>query len=718
VFQQPLEYLEAELRRLDWLLHRQILRLRAAYQLSLDEFRGLYISDDHVDHLIRAQADVGASDVTVEELTRRSQVLRKENAEQVPATMPWRRLAARYGLDPFEQDVVLLAVAPELDLKYETLLAYLNNDVTRKYPTRDLALRLFCDNAGERAARRCQLQDEAILFREGCGLLQPFESPSGATWLAAGFRPLPGLADVLLGQRPHDSRLAGFVETLYPQPDDDGLPLPADVERQIESLVNCGPADCLVVLDGLDESAQRRAAERLCARLGIPLLLVDIVAARSAAPAGAVWGNWVLAQQRLTGAAVLLHGCEALLHADRSLLPDTQKLIDRFAAAGGPVLMSAASHKMRWTNLLQGHRRVLVRCDYPSAAHRRQLWHHCLARDDCHVDAESVEILAQRYVLTSGQIADAVSTAADAERLGVPAAAPLSLSSLARAVRAQSRGALEELAVVVQSPHGWDALVLPKSTDRQVKNIAAAMRNSHVVYGDWGFAERLTCGCGVKALFSGPPGTGKTMTAGVIARDLNLDLYVIELSQIVSKYIGDTERNLDRIFRAARNANAILFFDEADALFGKRSEVKDAHDRYANIEVAYLLQKVESHEGHVILASNLKKNIDEAFSRRLHYVVEFPRPDAEHRERLWRGMIPGQAPLSADVDFPFLAQQFDLTGGDIQNIVLDAAFLAAENGQALTMEMMIQAVSRQMIKKGKIPAPADFKQYRPVSMPT
>lgn len=153
MFQQPLEYLEAELRRLDWLLHRQILRLRAAYQLSLDEFRGLYISDDHVDHLIRAQADVGASDVTVEELTRRSQVLRKENAEQVPATMPWRRLAARYGLDPFEQDVVLLAVAPELDLKYETLLAYLNNDVTRKYPTRDLALRLFCDNAGERPPR-------------------------------------------------------------------------------------------------------------------------------------------------------------------------------------------------------------------------------------------------------------------------------------------------------------------------------------------------------------------------------------------------------------------------------------------------------------------------------------------------------------------------------------------------------------------------------------
>src|SRR5205085_11756538 len=213
--------------------------------------------------------------------------------------------------------------------------------------------------------------------------------------------------------------------------------------------------------------------------------------------------------------------------------------------------------------------------------------------------------------------------------------------------------------------HAWDDLVLPTATLRQVREVAAAIRHRHVVYEEWGFGERVPAGRGLKVLFAGASGTGKTMTAGVIARDLGLDLYRIDLAGGVSKYIGETEKNLDRIFRAARSSNALLFFDEADALFGKRSEVKDAHDRYANIEVAYLLQKMEEHEGAVILASNLSKNIDQAFSRRLHYILEFPRPDAPLRERLWQTILPPEVPINSDVDFGFLGRQFDLAGGDI-----------------------------------------------------
>jgi SpoVK/Ycf46/Vps4 family AAA+-type ATPase len=212
-------------------------------------------------------------------------------------------------------------------------------------------------------------------------------------------------------------------------------------------------------------------------------------------------------------------------------------------------------------------------------------------------------------------------------------------------------------------------------------------------------------------LFTGASGTGKTMTAGVIARYLGLDLYKIDLSSVVSKYIGETEKNLDRIFRTTRASNAILFFDEADALFGKRSEVKDSHDRYANIEVAYLLQKVDEHEGAVILASNLSKNIDTAFSRRMHYVVEFPLPDESHREQLWRVMFPAQVPMGKDLDFAFLARQFPLAGGDIRNVVLDAAFLAAQDGRVVRMQHVICALARQVLKQGKAPSPAEFKQY-------
>jgi SpoVK/Ycf46/Vps4 family AAA+-type ATPase len=201
------------------------------------------------------------------------------------------------------------------------------------------------------------------------------------------------------------------------------------------------------------------------------------------------------------------------------------------------------------------------------------------------------------------------------------------------------------------------------------------------------------------------------MTAAVVARDLKLDLYKIDLSAVVSKYIGETEKNLDRIFAAARSSNAILFFDEADALFGKRSQVTDAHDRYANIEVAYLLQALEEHEGVVILATNARKHIDEAFVRRLHYIVEYPLPDEVLRERLWRSIYPAATPVDADVDPTFLARQFAISGGDIRNVALDAAFLAADDGQVITMRHLIVAMARQSIKHGRIPSAADFRQY-------
>jgi SpoVK/Ycf46/Vps4 family AAA+-type ATPase len=221
---------------------------------------------------------------------------------------------------------------------------------------------------------------------------------------------------------------------------------------------------------------------------------------------------------------------------------------------------------------------------------------------------------------------------------------------------------------------------------------------------------------GLKVLFSGSSGTGKTMTASVIANDLGLDLYKIDLQGVVSKYIGETEKNLERIFRAAYCSNAILFFDEADALFGKRSEVKDAHDRYANIEVSYLLQKMEDFDGVVILASNWSKNIDDAFARRMQYVVDFPLPDEAQRARLWQGMLPAELPLGDDIDVGFMAKQFTVAGGDIKNVALDAAFLAAQNGQVVTMKQLIQAMARQQMKQGRIPSVADFKQYFAVMM--
>ena len=257
------------------------------------------------------------------------------------------------------------------------------------------------------------------------------------------------------------------------------------------------------------------------------------------------------------------------------------------------------------------------------------------------------------------------------------------MAELFEAARSRSDAALVGLARKIEPIHDWDQIVLPADSIAQLREICAQVVQRHRVLDEWGFARTQSLGKGVSALFAGPSGTGKTMAAEIIARELGLDLYKIDLSGVVSKYIGETEKNLERIFAAAENANAILFFDEADALFGKRSEVRDSHDRYANIEIAYLLQRMEQYEGVAILATNLRQNMDEAFVRRLQFVVEFPFPDEEQRARIWPLLFPAEAERSPDIDFDMLARQFRVTGGSIKNIVLGAAFLAASEAEPI-----------------------------------
>jgi SpoVK/Ycf46/Vps4 family AAA+-type ATPase len=287
-------------------------------------------------------------------------------------------------------------------------------------------------------------------------------------------------------------------------------------------------------------------------------------------------------------------------------------------------------------------------------------------------------------------------------------------SQLAAAARCCSDASLARLAQKLQLPFEWKDLILPPGVVRRLQDIVLAIRNRHVVFGDWGYA-RLAGGFGLRVLFAGPSGTGKTMAAATVARELGIDIFRVDISQTVSKYIGETEKNLDRIFNAAATSNAILFFDEADALFGKRSEVKDAHDRYSNIETSYLLQKIEDYQGIVFLASNLSRNMDTAFARRLNFVLDFPLPEKADRERLWRSMLDGAMPLADDIDFGFLAAQFTLSGGEIRNVVLDAAFHAARGGErGLAMENLIVALGRQLTKQGRAPSATEFKQHHSV----
>jgi AAA+ superfamily predicted ATPase len=276
------------------------------------------------------------------------------------------------------------------------------------------------------------------------------------------------------------------------------------------------------------------------------------------------------------------------------------------------------------------------------------------------------------------------------------------------AVRRLVAGRLERLARRIRPRHTWDDIILSPDRLDQLRGIVARYRHSEKVYDDWGF--RAIPSRGLVALFSGPSGTGKTLAAEILAGALGLDVFKLDLSAVVSKYIGETEKNLEQIFEAAGAGNVVLFFDEADSLFGKRSEVKDARDRYANIEVSYLLQRLEAYDGIVILATNFEKNVDDAFLRRIHERIDFIVPGPDEREAIWRRNLPTTAPVD-ELDLVWLARRFEMSGGQIRNAVIHAAFLAASDGSNLTMTAAVRGVARELRKGGRLLKPSDFGQY-------
>jgi len=652
------------LRRLDAALAREVLRLRARYQLSLDEFRGLYVSDEQVDALLERN-DSGPTDWTG-----------LPPLEQHPTI---DAILTRFGLDQTAADILLLALAPDIDPGYAPLFAYLNDDVRRRWPSIDLARRLFGDTEDCATA----LAPDGPLF--GPGLLLPHDPSEGRTPLPLlEFAANPVLGEHLLGAAVTARR--GLVVEQSADFDDAGSLTP------LAAAIAAGETP-LVILTGTRTDERIVAVQRLARQLD--RRVARLALAGNALPVALIRDGILLA--RLEDAVLLIESDASGLIASASAL------------RSAPVaIFLRAPEDAAWRPSLAGLSAVEIAFPLPDGAARRRLWAAALQRAGLLADPAALAEVADRFRLSAQQI-DAAATSLRLE-LGLRPGehATSSTEALLAAARHQAGAELAGLAQRIVPGHGWSDLVLPPASLRQLHHLGGAIRHRERVFSEWGFGG----GPGITALFSGSPGTGKSMSAGVLAREAGLDLWRIDLSSVVSKYIGETEKQLDRIFALARDGNAILFFDEADALFGKRSEVKDAHDRYANIEVAFLLQRLEAFDGVVILASNLARNVDQAFSRRLHFVIEFPLPDAGLRERLWRASIPSTAPLAADVDLDFLAHQFAFAGGDIRVAALDAAFAAAADDAPIDMARLVQAVARQLLKQGKVPTARDFRQYQ------
>jgi Winged helix domain, variant/ATPase family associated with various cellular activities (AAA) len=635
-----------------------------------DPFAGLYVT--------RAQVDRSLSRKPGEPEFAVNQAHRAEPAEL-------GTLRSTCGLNDFDINVILLALGPEFDARYERIYAFLQDDVTRKRPTVDLALNLFCASAEERLEHRARLSPASPLLRNS---LIRVENEGAASFPGRPIVLEDRVASFLLGSGAIDDRLSPFARIEEPHRQEMGDGFPSGLDDLIR---RCNESQERLLLCFHDASAatRRAAALQLADAVGVRLLIVDVGRALPAIEGPDKLFRLIVREAWLQDAILFLDGADAID-------ANAAKHLGNALVIPGIVLVLSTSHA--WHAETGALPDVLnVRFELPSWESRRAFWQAEVERAELPMVAETLDKLAGSFRLDWAQISNAVAIARQRERLSPGDA----VEKVFGAARAQTGDALAGLARKIIPVNCWDDLVLPADVVALLREITSRALGQHHVLQRWGFDRKLSSGKGVTALFCGASGTGKTLAAEILARELRLDLYKIDLAGVVSKWIGETEKNLDRIFAAAEGANATLLFDEADALFGKRSEVRDSLDRYANLEVSYLLQKMEQFEGVAILATNLRQNLDDAFLRRLAFTVQFPFPDVASRRRIWAEIWPVQTPLNDKVDFDWLAHRFVLSGGNIRNIALASAYLAAEENSAVTMSHLIHATRREFQKMGK-----------------
>lgn len=709
-------YLEAELARVDLLIRREVRRWVLAGQDPNDDYRGMYIAQTEAVALLErpfgvswgqwvelppdeADAIEAAFDQATQQLAAMAQHFDAQGL--APRLL---ELARSFELDRTALDILLLCVAPAFDTKYERLYGYLQDNVMRRRPSVRLVLDLLGGVGAAKFALAPYLEADAPLFAHRLieHVIEP--PPANAHWLNQTLHVDETVVAWLRGGYTHHGMLAGHVRLETVEPTCTDHILAGAFAQQTQAW--CEDKAPLLAFYGADRTRQDAAARCVAQRMGKPLLIVAIDRAVEMQPARGEIVRVALRDARLTGAVAYLCGWETCLNEDRAAAPE---VLSAICDHPGPVVLAADS---RWQPGGIDRTRAVqwAAFDMPTTTERQALWRHFLHQRSDGVspliDDAVVDELAAHFILTAGKIRDAVAAACDMAGRRAPTA-----DELFATARAYSNPRLSALARKIEPRFAWDDIVLPENQLAILHELVAAVRHRPQVLETWGVGRKLVASAGVTVLFAGPPGTGKTMAAEVIARSLGLDLYKIDLAQVVSKYIGETEKNLERIFSEAASSNAILFFDEADAIFGKRSEVKDAHDRYANIEVSYLLQRMEQYDGVTILATNLRANLDEAFTRRLQFVVDFPFPQAADRLRIWQTLLPPETPCAADIDFGVLAQRFELSGGAIRNILVSAAYLAADNGQVVTMAHLLHGTRRELQKMGRMVGEGEFSSF-------
>ena len=582
---------------------------------------------------------------------------------------PLDLLCATFGLTGFERDVLLLCAGVELDADCAALVARIQQGAP---PTAALAL-----------AALPEAHWSAMIPTGPLRYWRLIELASASSLVGSAIKIDERILHYLVGLQFVDERLAGIVEVAEPPPE--LVPSQRSLAERIAAIwraaFEAGESVPAVQLCGDDPAARRDIAAHAAALGGSPLLVLHSADLPEELEASA-------SIERLWEREALLVSAARMLVADAEPgRKDADRRIDRLVeTASGPLIVSSPVRRPAGA-------RTLLSLDVarPAPEERLAIWRDALD-EDSPAGEPALRALAFQFDLDLSALRAA---AADALAAGTGEALDAALWD---ACRRQARAGMSDGVQLIVPAARPDDLVLPPREHQTIDSIMAQVRHRATVYGDWGFAETGGRGLGLAALFAGPSGTGKTLAAETIAAELRLDLLRIDLSAVVDKYIGETEKRLRRVFDAAEAGGAVLLFDEADALFGKRSEVKDSHDRHANIEVAYLLQRIEAYRGLAILTTNLRDNLDQAFLRRLRFIVQFPFPDAAQRSRIWQLVFPPRTPLEG-LDYARLAQ-LNVTGGSIRNIALNAAFGAAAEGRPVSMAQIKAAARTEYAKLG------------------
>jgi hypothetical protein len=611
-------------------------------------------------------------------------------------------LASRFGLSPFERNALLLCTAMELDTRIAGLCARAQGDAARPYPTFALLVALF-----DEAAWDLLSPERPLRYWRLVEIHQPGNEPLTTSALRADER----IVNYVKGLNYLDDRLAPLLVPFDAEPDE---PLPqsqhaaaVSIEQALRQAAGNG-APPLVQLVGIDPLSKQLVAQQAAAALSLNLYRMPVEALPQQPGEMETLARLWQRDNILLPIALFLdaHEVDGEQKGGEGAGPDRSAPLQRFLARARGVFF-LSTRELRAGLRASMH---AVQVDKPLPAEQLAAWAQELGEQA----GDAPALLAGQFNLNTFTIARVARAArASAGEGGGEDAdgAPTLEERLWDGCLASTSPQMDRLAQRLKPVAGWDDIVLPDEETHLLRQLANQVARRTTVYDRWGFRQRMNRGLGISALFAGESGTGKTMAAEVIASHLRLGLYRIDLSAVVSKYIGETEKNLRRLFDAAEDGGAILFFDEADALFGKRSEVRDSHDRYANIEINYLLQRIEAYRGLAILATNMKGALDPAFMRRLRFVVNFPFPGRAQRRAMWERAWPGDTPTRG-LDFDRLAR-FSLTGGSISNVALNAAFLAAELGSPVTMPLVLDAARAEFRKLERPWDDADLRWTEP-----